>query len=362
MFDDVASAYITHDYVLDGTKILSETVTDAAYGNSYTLYYVYDANGSITGLHYNGTPYYFQKNIQGDVLRICNAGGAVVVEYTYDAWGNILSVSGELASTLGQYNPFRYRGYYYDSETDLYYLNSRYYDAEVGRFISADKFASTGQGLLGNNMFVYCGNNPVIRTDDDGEWWTIAIGAIIGGAISCATSIVTQGFKDGEFNWDNVNAGWVIADTLVGIGTGMLSGAGLPMAAAAVDAGYASLSSACQAYDDNHDGDPTNDQSVAQIITESIVSGGLSFAFSVVGADEGANVLDDLFTDRRIAKQILEMPVGKTAKSIAKQTLKVITPRICKEVFGEFFTSSFSAASSELSKFLINKGIEQAIY
>ena len=171
VFDDVTSAYITHNYVLDGTKILSETVTDAAYGNSYTLYYVYDADGSIIGLHYNGAPYYFQKNIQGDVLRICNAGGAVVVEYTYDAWGNILSVTGSLASSLGQYNSFRYRGYYYDSETGLYYLNSRYYDPQVGRFINADAYTSTGQGILGNNMFAYCGNNPVNRIDLGGYAW-----------------------------------------------------------------------------------------------------------------------------------------------------------------------------------------------
>jgi RHS repeat-associated protein len=154
--------------VLDGTKILSETVTDNAYYNSYTLYYVYDANGSITGLHYNGAPYYFQKSIQGDVLRICNAGGAVVVEYTYDAWGNILSITGSMANTLGQYNPFRYRGYYYDSETDLYYLNSRYYDAEVGRFLNQDVYISTGEGIRGYNMFAYCLNNPVTRTDISG--------------------------------------------------------------------------------------------------------------------------------------------------------------------------------------------------
>ncbi len=168
VFDDVASAYITHDYVLDGSKILKETVTDNAYYNNYTLYYVYDADGSVTGLHYNNQPYYFQKNIQGDILRILDRTGTAVVEYTYDAWGNILSVTGSMASTLGQYNPFRYRGYYYDSETGLYYLNSRYYDAEVGRFINADAYASTGQGILGNNMFAYCLNNPAMYVDYNG--------------------------------------------------------------------------------------------------------------------------------------------------------------------------------------------------
>ena len=154
--------------MLDGTKIIQETVTDAAYGNSYTLYYVYDADGNITGLHYSNQPYYFQKNIQGDILRILDRTGTAVVEYTYDAWGNILSVTGSMASTLGKYNPFRYRGYYYDSETDLYYLNSRYYDADVGRFINADGIVGANGGLQGYNMFAYCNNNPVAFSDSSG--------------------------------------------------------------------------------------------------------------------------------------------------------------------------------------------------
>lgn len=171
IYDSLMCGYITHNYTLDGTKILSETVKYSSIAGDYTLYYVYDANGSITGLHYNGTPYYFQKNIQGDVLRICNAGGAVVVEYTYDAWGNILSVTGSMASTLGKYNPFRYCGYYYDSETDLYYLNSRYYDAEVGRFISADERVSeVGGEISGYNLFAYCFNDPVNYEDEFGSW------------------------------------------------------------------------------------------------------------------------------------------------------------------------------------------------
>ncbi|MCL2632830.1 MAG: RHS repeat-associated core domain-containing protein, partial [Coriobacteriia bacterium] len=77
-------------------------------------------------------------------------------------------------STIGELNPFRYRGYYYDSETGLYYLNARYYDPEVGRFISADSLMSTGQGVLGNNMFAYCGNNTVMHTDSSGTSWSMS--------------------------------------------------------------------------------------------------------------------------------------------------------------------------------------------
>ena len=96
-----------------------------------------------------------------------------MVEYTYDAWGKLLSTitdpNNDDAADLGLYNPLRYRGYVYDPESALYYLQSRYYDPELGRFINADAFASTGQGILGNNMFAYCLNNPVIHADAGGN-------------------------------------------------------------------------------------------------------------------------------------------------------------------------------------------------
>ena len=95
--------------------------------------------------------------------------GDIVVSYDYDAWGKILTIGGSMASTLGILNPLRYRGYVYDHETGLYYLQSRYYNPEWGRFLNADVFISTGQGLLGNNMFTYCGNNPVANMDPQGN-------------------------------------------------------------------------------------------------------------------------------------------------------------------------------------------------
>lgn len=94
-----------------------------------------------------------------------------MVSYTYDAWGKVLSVTGTLASTIGTINPFRYRGYYYDRETGFYYLNSRYYDPEVGRFINADAVLGANGGIVGYNLFAYCNNNPVNYSDPSGECW-----------------------------------------------------------------------------------------------------------------------------------------------------------------------------------------------
>ena len=123
---------------------------------------------------HNGTTfntYYYLRNAWNDVIKLIDKTGATVVEYTYDSWGKLLSTSGSLASTLGKNNPFRYRGYVYDEETGFYYLQSRYYNPEVGRFISSDVLLSTGQGVLGHNAYAYCGNNPASRIDTEGDLW-----------------------------------------------------------------------------------------------------------------------------------------------------------------------------------------------
>jgi RHS repeat-associated protein len=142
---------------------------------SDVLHFVYDASGRPMAVTYNGTNYYYVTNLQGDVVAILNEEGTAVVTYTYDAWGKILTTGGEMADTLGAVNPLRYRGYVYDQETQLYYLQSRYYDPNIGRFINADAFASTGQGFTGNNIFAYCGCNPVVRVDSNGRLWDYAL-------------------------------------------------------------------------------------------------------------------------------------------------------------------------------------------
>lgn len=149
-------------YRYHGSVLISQVT------GSNKLLFSYDANGNAVAVNYNGTYYYYVRNGQNDVIRLIDGSNNTVVEYTYDSWGRLLSCTGSLASTLGTQNPFRYRGYVYDTETGLYYLQTRYYDPEVGRFINADIYVSTGQGVLGNNMYAYCANGPIARYDVDG--------------------------------------------------------------------------------------------------------------------------------------------------------------------------------------------------
>ena len=113
-------------------------------------------------------------NLQGDVVKLVDSTGAVCAEYSYDAWGKCLSQTTATScavSDLADRNPIRYRGYYYDAETGWYYLQSRYYDPIVKRFINADEYAVTAPEYTECNMFAYCGNNPVMRCDEDGSSW-----------------------------------------------------------------------------------------------------------------------------------------------------------------------------------------------
>ena len=160
---------VTHEYLTLNGKVARETIKT---NNSLTavLDFIYDESGKPFALKYSTDgatfdTYYYVLNLQGDVVKLIQANGHVVAHYTYDAWGYILSSGGNLAAV----NPLRYRGYYYDNETGFYYLQSRYYDPANRRFISADVYASTGQGFVGTNMFAYCNNKPIINSDPSGH-------------------------------------------------------------------------------------------------------------------------------------------------------------------------------------------------
>lgn len=125
--------------------------------------------------------YYYVRNAQVDIIGLIDSNGNKVVSYTYDTWGKLLSIEGSLKDSLGIKSPYRYRGYRYDNETQLYYLQSRYYNPEWGRFINADSLVGETGELLSHNMFAYCTNDPVNNEDPDGDiaWW---VGAAVGGA------------------------------------------------------------------------------------------------------------------------------------------------------------------------------------
>ena len=189
---------VTTKYFIEGDRIALEKA-----GNEERAFW-YDGDGKAaafviydsTGMH----PYYYIRNGQGDVIGLFDANGNVVARYSYDSWGNLLSIkdgSGNDKTNdttfVGYKNPLRYRGYYYDSETKLYYLQSRYYNPEWGRFISADDVDTISfdlSVLTDKNLFAYTDNNPVNRYDPSGYFWKELAENALKAALVCAVVAV----------------------------------------------------------------------------------------------------------------------------------------------------------------------------
>ena len=166
---------VKYTYAYLNGQLMYETRGDAKF------YYSYDANGILYNVRYTLTDggteysYYYTHNSRGDIVGIYNGAGELKAHYEYDAWGNVISITDNNGNAItnpnhvGNLNPFRYRGYYQDTETGLYYLMSRYYDAVTHRFINADGYFQSGTSILDANTFAYCKNNPIMYMDKYGD-------------------------------------------------------------------------------------------------------------------------------------------------------------------------------------------------
>ena len=215
------SIYKNNNVYWSGVNVVeygNNTFTYDACGRRLTknnLVYTYDSNGKlirqsngleffydhtgVAGMKYNGSTYIYRKDVQGNIIALLDSNGRIVVKYAYDAWGyhTVYDSNGNIntdANFIGNINPFRYRSYYYDTETKLYFLKTRYYDPEVGRFISPDSIEYLDPDTInGLNLYAYCNNNPISNVDPNGnKWWRWLLGAVIIIA-AVALSVVTAG-------------------------------------------------------------------------------------------------------------------------------------------------------------------------
>ena len=205
------------EYLLNGTQILAQKT------GSDVMWFFYDSTGTRIGVQQGNVTAYYMYNLQGDVVGLADAAtGKIIAKYLYDAWGKCVSIENAGGYTIGTANPFRYRGYYYDNETGFYYLNSRYYNPEGGRFLNADAFASTDiSDVLSANMFAYCGNNPVNNCDSSGSFCVPA--AIVGGVLNAALEIAGA-YIDSAISGEAVDAGELVVDVVVAFATGAVQG------------------------------------------------------------------------------------------------------------------------------------------
>ena len=226
---------ITTEFIYEGDLLVGQKTSDG----KGDMTFLHDDTGAYIGLIYEGVEYYYMKNVQGDIIGIVDAEGVIQAVYTYEPFGKLFSIetkSGFLRYdgdwSVGGMNPIRYRGYYYDYDTKLYYLNSRYYDPYVGRFINADDtdtLLCSPYELTDKNLFAYCDNNPIMRVDYIGDFWMLiggAIGALVGGAVSAVSQYVTTGKIDWRVVGVNAAAG-AISGAIASTGVGLFASIGI---------------------------------------------------------------------------------------------------------------------------------------
>lgn len=247
--------------ILDSNGNVTSTITYTYDNNDNLIYqkqgnisltFLYDNSNMLYGFIYNGYTYYYIRSILNDILGIVDIQGNKIVEYRYlDAWGNhsvfsrkvihrssisdsiidgtLENVPNTDPSFIGNINPFRYKGYYYDKETELYYCNSRYYNPEWGRWISPDSIEYLDPSSInGLNLYVYCNNDPINMVDPTGHFGILAtllistlVGAAIGGGINLGKQLV-----ENDWDFSEVNYWEVGAKALTGAATGLAYGLG----------------------------------------------------------------------------------------------------------------------------------------
>lgn len=220
---------VTWNYTYDGDKLIRETSING------TLDFLYDENGSLYGFVKDNTDkYLYIRDSLQNILGIADISGKIVVKYKYDAWGAV-SIVQDTSSSIGSLNPFRYKGYYYDGESGMYYCKTRYYVPLWGRWLNADSpYNLSLDEFNGANYYSYCGNNPIIGIDKLGKWLLFAcLGALVGGIINGVSSIVTSLATEGKVDWKDATSSFV-----GGAVSGFIIGATGGTAVAA--AGYAS--------------------------------------------------------------------------------------------------------------------------
>ena len=299
----------------------------------YRIDLLYDESG-IYGCIYNDashtqTKYRFVKNAQGDIIQIRDQSDAVVANYTYDAWGALLSVTDEngaaitASAHIALRNPIRYRGYLYDSETGFYLTGTRYYDPEIGRFISPDTtdvITATPMALTDKNLYAYCDNNPVVRADHSGEFWNYVIGGVVGAVVGGVSAAISGG------DWKAI---------ALGAGVGAVGGL---LAASGVPAGF-------------------------QIVAGGLLSGGNNLATQTLVEGKSLQEVDwiDVGIDTAIGAGTSALSYGVT-RNASKAADKIICKGANKVVKGQqslLSGSRYGKGAIKKGTAIMNSGIKQ---
>ncbi len=334
-------------YYYDGDKLITEI------NNSYRNDFLYDENGKLYGfIHNKNERYYYVRDFMQNILGIVDIDGNLVVKYEYSAYGEIKSITGSLSGTIGAKNPFRYKGYYYDVETNMYYCKTRYYVPEWCRWLNADNAkALETDDILDLNLFCYCKNNPIIFSDENGDWgkfWTcfiagvvavaavaviaavtvatggaagpVIVGAVVGAGVNGGMNVIEQGFSKG---WDKIDAGEAFISAMSGAVTGALGGSAFGRLGNAIGGG---LTDACTDFATTlYRGDPLSWETLGSVVVSGIT--GTIIGSATVGGQHNKTALSKVKRARtrikKMDKNNSKNQIKNAQKALAKN-LKIL--------------------------------------
>ena len=306
---------VTTSYFTEGNRIHREERSDGK-----TLLYAYDASG-LASITYNGTLYFVQKNFQGDIVALVDQNGNVVAKYVYDAWGNgkVCNASGTentSSSFIGNINPFRYRGYYYDVETGLYYLQTRYYEPRAGRFLNADSVDFIAPDLIGGlNLYAYCNNNPVMYSDPEGTFVLVLVGAVAGAVASVLGRMIGDRLSGEDSTWQEY-----VGSAISGAVSGALATTGVGLVAAAVVSSVAGDTTTWAL----NTATGTETRSLAEVGMDMLENAAFSALFNVGGITVSSMkpaVLEPLVKEAAVTVSTVASTFAKKIKNSIKKTL-----------------------------------------
>ncbi len=285
---------IDTNYFLENSNIIFEET------NGNMLYYMRTGKNELLGFIYNSEKYYYKKNYQGDIIGIYNQEYELIATYEYDSWGRILSIKDSSGAYITDsnhiaiINPFRYRSYYYDSETNLYYLNSRYYNPEWGRFLNIDDYLGVGKNYLSCNLYIYTNNNYINAYDSSGKFFK-KLGNIIGKGIKKVGNFINNAWENTKQTVSNLwNKGVDLANKVkdsftaeIGVGFGIGGEVKIGNTGAEIGAHktFNTGISNNQKYDST-----TTDMS----ISASIISKEIGFGYEITHYNDGNRIHDNI--------------------------------------------------------------------
>ncbi len=343
----------TYKYVYDGSVLKQMTIVNEADKTEKIVGFTYDATGSPLTMTYDGATYYYITNMQGDVVGLLNDVGTRIISYQYTAYGQGRYISHEpdLAAILSTVNPIGYRGYIMDVGTATYYCQSRYYDPAIGRFLNADTYPATGQGLTGNNMFAYCGNNPVNRLDDEGEWWNVLVGAVVGAVVNTVCTVVSEVAEKG---FDALTDGKTWKKAGVSAVVGALEGAAtalLPTYSAGISAVSSGLETGLHGWIDGDE--------IGKVAIDVLSSATIGAVAGSGGSDfvKGGKIINDAAESfGKTVKKGVHPAVKKQAKKARNKAKRYI----CSKYLSAQIEGISYGALSDFTGYYINSIIKQA--